>query len=126
MKYFPRLWFYVCLAASAVFPLGVSAQSNSAYVSMNSFVAPDQRVSPMPPAERVRRGAVPKRGMCSTVPATREDNGLLSGNGKMWVEVFGDPFSEQIMFNEENLIQPWKSKPLEAPKIAYVLRRYEN
>jgi alpha-L-fucosidase 2 len=121
MRYLPRLRFYVCLAVSAAFPLGLPAQPNSTYVSMNSFVAPDQRVLPMPFAERVRLGAVPKRGMCSTVPATREDNGLLSGNGKMWVEVFGDPFSEQIVFNEENLLQPWKGEPLEAPKIAYVL-----
>jgi alpha-L-fucosidase 2 len=75
----------------------------------------------MPLAERVRLGAVPKRGMCSTVPATRADNGLLSGDGKMWVQVFGDPFSEQIVFNQENLLQPWKGKPLEAPQIAYVL-----
>jgi alpha-L-fucosidase 2 len=59
--------------------------------------------------------------MCSTAPATTEDNGLLSGNGKMWVEVFGDPFSEQIVFNQESLLQPWQGKPLEAPKIAYVL-----
>lgn len=75
----------------------------------------------MPLEERIRIGAVPSRGMCSTVPASDADDGLLSGNGKMWVEVFGDPFAEKIVFQQEMLLQPWKDKPLEAPKIARVL-----
>ena len=91
-------------------------------VSMTSFVPPAMRVTPMPLAERIRLGAVPKRGMCSTVPAKEASNGLISGNGKMWVEVFGDPFSEQTVFHQEMLVQPWKTGvPLVAPKIAYVL-----
>jgi alpha-L-fucosidase 2 len=90
-------------------------------ISINSFTPENQRIDPMPLAERIRLGAVPKRGMCSTVPATTADNGLISGDGKMWIEVYGDPFVEQILFNQENLIQPYKGKPLEAPKIAAVL-----
>lgn len=113
-----RFCFFLVLT---VLPISVFAQSNVSYVSLNSLVPPDQRIVPMPLAERVRLGAVPKRGMCSTIPAKSADNGLLSGDGKMWVEVFGDPFSEQTIFNQERLLQPWKGKPLEAPKIAYVL-----
>lgn len=90
-------------------------------VSVDSFVPADRRVTPMPLADRLRLGAVPERGMCSTVPATTADNGLISGDGKMWVEILGDPFKEQIVFNQENLLQPWKGAPLEAPKIASVL-----
>jgi hypothetical protein len=77
-----------------------------------SMGLPDQRISPMPLAERVRLGAVPKRGMCSTVPATRADNGLLSGDGKMWVGI------RRSIFRTDRLQQ---GKPLEAPQIAYVL-----
>jgi hypothetical protein len=75
----------------------------------------------MPLSERIRLAAVPRRGMCSTVPARTADNALISGDGKMWVEVFGDPFAEQIVFHQESLLQPWKSGPLQAPKIASVL-----
>ncbi len=78
-------------------------------------------LAPMPLAERIRLGAVPRRGMCSTVAAARATDGLLSGNGKMWVEVFGDPFGERIVFQHEKLLRPWKNRPLEAPKIASVL-----
>ena len=120
MKYGSQWRFSVWLA-SAVFPLGILAQSSPAYVSMNTFVPLNQQVIPMSLADRIRLGAVPKRGMCSTVPGTTEDDGLLTGDGKMWVEVFGDPFAEQIIFHQESLLQPWKGKPLEAPKIAYIL-----
>jgi alpha-L-fucosidase 2 len=75
----------------------------------------------MPLAEREKLGAVPKRGMCSTIPATTADNGLISGDGKMWIQVYGDPLAEQVVFHQEHLIQPYKGQPLEAPKIAAVL-----
>jgi hypothetical protein len=59
--------------------------------------------------------------MCSTIPGSSASNSLLSGNGKIWVEVFGDPFAEKIVFQQEKLLQPWKSRPMEAPNIASVL-----
>lgn len=98
-----------------------TGESPKQLVSIDSFIPSDQRVVSMSLAERTRLGAVPKRGMCSTVPATTADNGLISGDGKMWIEVYGDPFAEQVVFNQENLLQPYKGKPLEAPKIAAVL-----
>jgi alpha-L-fucosidase 2 len=90
-------------------------------VSILEFVPPDQRVVPMALQERIRLNVVPRRGMCSTAPAKTPDDGLLSGNGKMWVEIFGDPFSEQIVFHQEKLLQPWRDRPLQAPQIASVL-----
>src|SRR5271168_486606 len=91
-------------------------------VSVKSSIAADNRVSAMPVAERVRSHAVPRRGMCSTIPAVSAEDGLFSGNGTMNVSVFGDPFIEQVQFNHEDIVQPWKTgKPMEAPQIAGVL-----
>ncbi len=84
-------------------------------------VAAQELVTPMPLAERIRRHAVPLRGMCSILPARRPVDGLLSGNGKMYVEVYGDPLSEHVVFHQERLVKAWMGKPLEAPKIADIL-----
>jgi hypothetical protein len=127
---------FTCLCTFLTFSLstfgGVSAQTvqpaliysgppPKEAVSINSLIPPNQQISPMTLTERLRLAAVPKRGMCSTAPAARADNALLSGNGKMWVEVYGDPFAEQIVFHQERLLQPWRNHPLDAPKIASVL-----
>ena len=90
-------------------------------VSSLTAPSPDGQILPMSIKERNRLGAVPKRGMCSTVPARDAANALVSGNGKMWVDVFGHPFSEQVVFHQERILQPWKAAPLEAPEIASVL-----
>jgi alpha-L-fucosidase 2 len=91
-------------------------------VSAGSFLPENQRVSPMPLAERLRQQAVPHRGICSTIPATATEDGLFSGNGNMNISVYGDPFAEQVLFNDEEILTPWKTgKPLEAPKIADIL-----
>jgi alpha-L-fucosidase 2 len=91
-------------------------------ISVSSLVPSNQLVSAMPLAERLRQHAVPNRGLCSTIPATSTEGGLFSGNGTMNISVFGDPFTEQVLFNDEDILQPWKTgKPVEAPKIAYVL-----
>jgi alpha-L-fucosidase 2 len=86
-----------------------------------SLVPADEQILPMSRESRERLGAVPHRGMCSTIPASRPTDGLLSGNGKMYVEVYGRPFDEQIIFHHERLIAPWKGDPMQAPKIAEVL-----
>jgi alpha-L-fucosidase 2 len=104
-----------------------AAQVNSAIppprqVSINTLVPSNKRVSPMPLEERLRSHAVPKRGICSTIPAISTEDGLFSGNGTMNISVFGDPSAEQVLFNDQDIVQPWKTgKPPEAPKIAYVL-----
>jgi hypothetical protein len=74
-------------------------------------------IVPMPRAERIRRGTVPKRGFVST----GIDGGtLISGDGKMMVELTGNPLSDQVSFHHDRLLLPWKM-PFEAPKIADVL-----
>jgi len=74
-------------------------------------------IAPMPIAERVRRKAVPQRGLCSIAPGSAVSDALISGNGAMSIELMGDPYSEQILFHHESLLMPWK-KPVEAPKVA--------
>jgi alpha-L-fucosidase 2 len=98
-----------------------SSQSASPTVSITSLTPPDQRISPMSLSDRVRLRAVPKRGMCSTVPASRAADGLLTGNGKMYVEVYGDPLAEQMIFHQERLLTPWKGNALQAPEISSAL-----
>src|SRR5271157_2926882 len=82
-----------------------------------SYLSPEVRISPMPLAERLRRGVVPRRGFCSKIPGTTVSEGLTSGNGAMNIEVTCDPYSEQILFHHESLLMPWK-RPFEAPKVA--------
>jgi hypothetical protein len=50
--------------------------------------------------------------MCSILPAQRPVDGLLSGNGKMYVEIYGDPLSEHVVFHQERLVKPWVGRPL--------------
>ena len=76
-------------------------------------------ISPMPLAERVRRGIVPRRGFCSIAPGDLVSESLFSGNGAITIEVMGNPYAEQILFHHESLLMPWK-RPLEAPQIAEI------
>jgi alpha-L-fucosidase 2 len=78
------------------------------------------KVSPMHLAERLRRGIVPRRGFCSLIPGTSTNEGLLSGNGAMYIELAGDPYEEKILFHHESLLMPWK-RPMEAPNVANIL-----
>jgi hypothetical protein len=98
---------------------GLSGQAQSQTPAAK--VIGSTEIAPMPLTERIRRGAVPKRGTCSTKPGTDSANGLITGNGKMWLEVLGDPFVEQVIFHHERILQPWKNTPLKAPQIASVL-----
>jgi hypothetical protein len=84
-----------------------------------SRLSPEVKVSPMPLADRLRRGIVPRQGFCSTLPGTTVSAGLTAGNGAMYIEVICDPYSEQILFHHESLLVPWK-RPFEAPKAAEV------
>ena len=52
----------------------------------------DVSISPMPLEERIRRGIVPRRGICSVTAAS--DALLLSGNGAMSIETACHPYSE--------------------------------
>jgi len=107
-------------------------------VSITSFTAASNRIIPMPLAERIRRGVVPTRGICSIAPGnaanqrqmaangmiidlpSERNDRLMSGNGKMIIDLTGEPLAEQVVFHHERLLVPWK-EPFEAPKIAYIL-----
>ena len=86
-------------------------------VSVMSLSPLRERPTPMPRAERLRRGIVPKRGLCSTGVA---GGTLISGHGKMMIDVAGNPLSERIVFRHESLLIPWKM-PFEAPRIGHIL-----
>ena len=79
-----------------------------------------QRTRPMPLSERISRGIVPRRGVCTTAPSGSAHEGFVTGYGPVYVEVLGDPFSDQVLFHHERLMVPWK-RPFEAPKVAQVL-----
>jgi hypothetical protein len=85
-----------------------------------SYRPPDVQISPLPLEERIKRGLIPRRGLCSIAPGKSSRESLLTGNGSMQIELMGDPFSEQILFHHESLLVPWK-RPFEAPKVAYLL-----
>jgi hypothetical protein len=75
------------------------------------------KVTAMSRRERLRRNAVPRRGVCSTVPAAGFRDTLLSGNGPMYLELTGAPYAEQLQFRHERLMLPWR-RPFEAPDVA--------
>ncbi|GEM_PF-6292178 len=89
-------------------------------VSTNSFIPANEQITPMSLEERVQRGVVPQRGVVSIAPGVGKNDLLFSGNGNMYIKVYGNPLSERIIFQQERLLLPWK-RPFEAPKIAYVL-----
>jgi hypothetical protein len=89
-------------------------------VSISAFESQSRSIQSMPLPERLARGMVPTRGLCSTLPGSGGNDQLISGNGKMQIRVSGDPVSDRISFHSEKLLVPWK-RPFEAPKIAYEL-----
>jgi alpha-L-fucosidase 2 len=60
------------------------------------------QISPMPLTERLKRRIVPRRGFCSIAPGATLNEGLTSGNGAMNIEMTCDPYSEQILFHQDN------------------------
>ncbi len=72
------------------------------------------QISPMPLSERIRRGIVPRRGLCSLAPG---NDVLLSGNGAMSLELDGNPYLEEIPITHERLFTP-HPKGYECPNIA--------
>ena len=55
---------------------------------------------------------VPRRGVTSSVPATRWDYGFLTGNGRIGVVAYGQPNDEIIVFNHERLYLPQDRPPV--------------
>jgi alpha-L-fucosidase 2 len=60
------------------------------------------QISPTPLTERLKRSIAPRRGFCSIAPGATLSEGLTSGNGAMNIEMTCDPYSEQILFHQDN------------------------
>ena len=58
------------------------------------------------------RGLIPERGVASTVPATRWNDGFPTGNGRIGTLVYGQPVHETIVFNHARLYLPLPHSPL--------------
>ena len=91
-------------------------------VPATSLMPAERQILPMPLAERIKRGIVPQRGLCSTIPGgLRNGNDLLmSGNGTLFIKVSGNPLSELVIFRHERVFAPYVDLT-EAPRIAHVL-----
>lgn len=116
-------WGTISIVVSFVFVLSCSQNTGiktKAPVSIKSLIPEDQRITPMPIAERIRRGVIPARGVVSIAPGVGQNDLLKTGNGKMHINIYGNPTAEQISFRQERIQLPWQI-PFEAPKIAYVL-----
>lgn len=49
---------------------------------------------------------VPERGFISKIPAVTWEEGLLSGNGTIGANIFGQPINETIVFSHERMFLP--------------------
>jgi hypothetical protein len=122
---FPKITIYlISVYTLIIICLPGLSQDNSLLpknpVYISSYVPEGQQITPMPLAERIKRGIVPNRGLCSIIPGEGKNDLLMSGNGKMNIKVNGNPLSEKVEFRHERLLIPWKL-PFEAPNIAYIL-----
>lgn len=116
---------YIIIAFAIIsFSLPGFSQDNSLIpknpVPISSFIPEDQQILSISLAERINRKIVPQRGLCSTIPGGGRNDLLMSGNGKMYIQISGNPLSEEVIFHHERLLVPWKM-PFEAPNIAYIL-----
>ena len=94
-------------------------------VSVISYENKNDVINSMPLTERIKRKVVPQRGLCNTAPGTGKNDLLMSGNGIMQIQVFGNPVNEQVIFCHEKLLVPWATPP-RAPDIAYVLPKVKE
>ena len=89
-------------------------------MSVESLAPPRLAVIPMTLAERLKRQAVPLRGVCSTGIGHPFTDTLLSGNGPVLAEWTGHPYLEEVQLRHERLMLPW-ARPFEAPRVSSVL-----
>lgn len=79
---------------------------------------PGVPASPIP--RMVAEHPCPERGTWSEHPATRWEDAMVSGNGRMGVMVFGDPEEETIVANHCRLFLPLGSREI-VPDLAGLL-----
>lgn len=59
-------------------------------------------------------------------PATKWQEALITGNGRMGVLVFGDPENERVVFNHERLYEPLLDQPAQPPQVASALPEFRR
>jgi len=74
---------------------------------------------PMPLEKRSRY--INRCGFCSTRPAKRFEDALITANGSITALIFGNPYDETIEFHHELLYLPSWKEPPKPPKISSVL-----
>jgi len=110
----------ILLVSSLFFSCQPRGNFHKEPVSIKTLVPDSLKISPMPLAERIKREVVPARGVVSIIPGGGSNDQLKTGNGKMHINVDGNPLSDQIPFRHEHIQLPWPVG-FEAPKIAYIL-----
>ena len=81
----------------------ITAIPSSGWKPAEDYARNDVRDSVLP---------VPARGAISGRPATKWEEGHISGNGRMGALVMGQPLNETIIFSHEKLFLPWE-KPVQ-------------
>lgn len=72
---------------------------------LTAVVKHEKAVYPYMPLEK-RKKILPKRNACSLYPATQQNDAMITGNGTLRAEIYGDPFEETIVYGHELLYVP--------------------
>ena len=76
---------------------------------LTAVVKHEKAVYPYMPLEK-RKKILPKRNACSLYPATQQNDAMITGNGTLRAEIYGDPFEETIVYGHELLYVPIRKK----------------
>lgn len=79
---------------------------------LNTYAAGEESVAGVP--QDKWRTLMPERGMISERPATRWQDALVSGNGRMGAMVYGKP-DDRIILNHHKFNQPQAHEPVPPP-----------
>ena len=72
-------------------------------------------------SHEMRTQILPKRSVCSLYPAQTSSDAIYTGNGIQKIDVFGEPYNEQMNFSHEMLYEPVWDKAPEPPDLTGVL-----
>jgi len=72
-----------------------------------------------------KKPKIPERGFISSEPATTWEEGLISGNGTIGVNILSKPLDETIIFSHERLFLP-KGAPTVPPDNSHMLFEIRN
>lgn len=87
---------------------------------LTAVVKHEKAVYPYMPLEK-RKKILPKRNACSLYPATQQNDAMITGNGTLRAEIYGDPFEETIVYGHELLYVPIRKNAPELPDMVGIL-----